>query len=291
MTELELVLDVKAKLGEGPSWDAEAGRLFWVDIEGFHLHAYDPQTGQDTVYDMGQHIGAVAPYEKDRVVVALREGLQVYNLITGELDLIHDPEKGREDNRFNDGKCDPAGRFWAGTMSLEGKDKQGALYCLEDGKVSTIFTEVTISNGLGWSPDHKTMYYIDTPTRRVDQFDYDKKTGTLSNRRTAVDFPSDVGFPDGMTVDAEGMIWIAHWGGSQVSRWNPNTGKLLSRIEIPAEQVTCCCFGGKDLDELFITTARNGLSKEQLEKTPHAGGLFRIKPGVKGMPTYRYKQK
>lgn len=291
MTELELVLDAKAKLGEGPSWDAEAGLLFWVDIEGFGLHAYDPLTGQDTVYDIGQHIGAVVPYEKERVIVALREGYHVYNLHTGELELIHDPEEGRKDNRFNDGKCDPAGRFWAGTMSLEGKDKQGALYCLEDGEVSTIFTEVTISNGLGWSPDHKTMYYIDTPTGKVDRLDYDEKTGALSNCRTAVDFPEDVGFPDGMTVDAEGMIWIAHWGGSQVSRWNPNTGKMLSRIEIPAEQVTCCCFGGQDLDELYITTARNGLSEEQLKKNPHAGGLFRIKPGVKGMPTFRYKQK
>ncbi|MEF3352354.1 SMP-30/gluconolactonase/LRE family protein [Paenibacillus sp. GYB006] len=291
MAELELVLDAKAKLGEGPSWDAEAGRLFWVDIEGFKLHAYDPQTGEDTVYDIGQHIGAVVPYEKERVIVALREGYHEYNLHTGELELIHDPEAGRKDNRFNDGKCDPAGRFWAGTMSLEGKDKQGAFYCLEDGEVSTIFTEVSTSNGLCWSPDHKTMYYIDTPTGKVDRLDYDEKTGELSNRRTAVDFPENVGFPDGMTVDAEGMIWIAHWGGSQVSRWNPETGKMLSHIEIPAEQVTCCCFGGQDLNELYITTARNGLSAEQLKKTPHAGGLFRIKPGVKGMPTFRYKQK
>lgn len=292
MAELELILDAKAKLGEGPSWDAEAGRLFWVDIEGFVLHTYDPETGQDRVYDMGRHIGAVVPFEKDRVVVVLRDGYHFYNLTTGEFELIHDPEVDRDDNRFNDGKCDPAGRFWAGTMSLEGKNKQGALYCLNtDGQVKTICTEVSTSNGLGWSPDYKAMYYIDTGTGKIDQFDYDVMSGELSNRRTAVEFPKDAGFPDGMTVDAEGMIWVAHWGGSQVSRWNPHTGRMLSSIDVPAEQVTCCCFGGKDLDELYITTARNGLKEEQLAKTPHAGGLFRIKPGVKGMPTFRYQQK
>ncbi|WP_211747589.1 SMP-30/gluconolactonase/LRE family protein [Paenibacillus sp. Marseille-Q4541] len=291
MAELELVLEAKAKLGEGPSWDAEAGRLYWVDIEGFKLHAYEPETGKDTVYEIGQHIGAVVPYEKDRVVIVLREGFHFYNLDTGELELIHDPENGRHDNRFNDGKCDPAGRFWAGTMSLEGKDKQGSLYCLEkDGEVRTVFTDVTTSNGLGWSPDHKTMYYIDTQTGKVDQYDFEVASGSVSNPRVAADFEHQDGFPDGMTVDAEGMIWVAHWGGSQVSRWNPNTGKLLSRIEVPAKQVTCCCFGGKDLDELYITTARTGLDEEQLANTPHAGGLFRVKPGVKGMPTFRYKQ-
>ncbi|MFD2700052.1 SMP-30/gluconolactonase/LRE family protein [Paenibacillus shunpengii] len=290
MTEVELVIDAKARLAEGPSWDAEEKRLYWVDIEGYKLHIYDPSSGRDTVHEVGQHIGAVVPYDRDRVMVALKSGFHRYDLASGKLTLLHNPESHRDDNRFNDGKCDPNGRFWAGTMSLTDKKNQGALYCLmNDGQIKTVLTEVSLSNGLGFSPDHKKMYYIDTPTGRIDQFDFDLDTGEISNRVTLFSLPEGTGFPDGLTVDAEGMIWVAHYGGSQVSRWDPNTGSLIQHIEVPASNVTSCCFGGEELDELYITTARNGLKEEQLLKTPHAGGVFRVKPGVKGQPTYRYK--
>ncbi|MCM3783018.1 SMP-30/gluconolactonase/LRE family protein [Neobacillus mesonae] len=290
MAELELVIDAKATLGEGPSWDAEEKRLFWVDIEGHKLHSYKPDTGQDTMYEVGQQIGAVVPFEDNRVIVALKKGFHIYDLATGSLTLIGNPESDRDDNRFNDGKCDPEGRFWAGTMSLSDKKNQGSLYCLtNEGQIKTVLKGVSLSNGLGFSPDNKLMYYIDTPTGNVDQFDFNADTAELSNRRTIFSLPEGTGFPDGMTVDAEGMVWVAHYGGSQVSRWNPHTGEQLESIKVPAEQVTSCCFGGEDLGELYITTARNGLSEDKLAATPHAGGLFRVRPGVKGQPTYRYK--
>lgn len=290
MTEVELVIDAKARLAEGPSWDAEEKRLYWVDIEGFKLHIYEPDSGRDTVHEMGQHIGAVVPYDRHLVMVALKNGFHLYDLAAGKLTLLLNPESHRDDNRFNDGKCDANGRFWAGTMSLTDKKNQGALYCLlNDGHVRTVLTEVSLSNGIGFSPDHKKMYYIDTPTGRIDQFDFDLDSGEISNRKSLFSLPEGTGFPDGMTVDAEGMIWVAHYGGSQVSRWNPDTGSLIQHIEVPASQVTSCCFGGEDLDELYITTARNGLSEDKLVETPHAGGVFRVRPGVKGQPTYRYK--
>ncbi|MEM3844841.1 MAG: SMP-30/gluconolactonase/LRE family protein, partial [Candidatus Parvarchaeota archaeon] len=181
------------------------------------------------------------------------------------------------------------GRFWAGTLNLEEKDPLGALYKIErNHSVTKMVDKVTISNGIAWSPDNRIMYYIDSPTKRVDAFDYDVESGTISNRRTVVEIPDNSGVPDGMTSDSEGMIWIAHWGGWKVSRWNPYNGKLIEVVNVPVERVTSCVFGGDNLDELYITTARRGLSKKDLRKQPNAGGIFRYKTHTKGMPTYFY---
>ncbi|MDO7905894.1 SMP-30/gluconolactonase/LRE family protein [Paenibacillus sp. JX-17] len=283
------MIDAKAELGEGPCWDAERGRLLWVDIEGFNLHVFDPETGRNDTYHIGQYVSAVVPYQGDEVLVTLAEGFHRLNLANGELIKLVDPEQKKPRNRFNDGKCDPAGRFWAGTMSLDGVQGEGALYCLEpDGRLRMMLDGVSTSNGLGWSLDAATMYYIDTPTRRVDQFDYNLDKGNLAHRRPVIRLTEEMGYPDGMTMDAEGMLWIAEWGGGRVGRWNPSTGQLMSVIELPADQVTSCCFGGAELDELYITTARSGLSAERLEETPLAGALFRVKPGVKGLLSTPY---
>jgi sugar lactone lactonase YvrE len=189
-------------------------------------------------------------------------------------------------NRFNDGKCDLTGRFWAGTMDIEERRASGALYFLERNKVRRVLGGVTISNGLGWSPNNDTMYYIDTPTRRVCAFDYNAETGKVKDRRTVVDFnPDQQGSPDGMAVDTEGKMWVAHWGGSRVTRWNPATGRPLDAVILPVSQVTSCCFGGRNLDELYITTARTGLDREALLRQPLAGGVFRVKTGLRGLPT------
>ncbi|GGH59198.1 regucalcin-like protein [Paenibacillus silvae] len=292
MSKVTVVVDTPALLGEGPSWDAENNRLLWVDIEGFKVHAFDPATGQDQVYDVGEHVGAVVPYRGSEVLVALRTGFYTYDLITGELQAIADPEQDKTTNRFNDGKCDANGRFWAGTMSLNNEQKAGSLYCLEEGQpVRTMVQHVSTSNGLGWSPDRQFMYYIDTPTRSVDRFAFDLASGTISNRTSIISVPEEMGFPDGMTVDAEGMLWVAHWGGGRVTRWNPETSELLQQIEVPADQVTSCCFGGPDLEELYITTARIGIKEERLQETPQAGSLFVVKPGVKGQETHAYGRK
>ncbi|MFB8373471.1 SMP-30/gluconolactonase/LRE family protein [Paenibacillus taichungensis] len=289
MSDLNIAVHTPALLGEGPSWDAEHNRLLWVDIESYKVHVYIPATGEDRTYDVGEHVGAVVPYHGDEVVVALRSGFHTYNLLTGDLQPIEDPEKGKDNNRFNDGKCDALGRFWAGTMSMNNESKAGAFYCLEEGQpVRTLFRDVSTSNGLGWSPDQRKMYYIDTPTRSIDRFDFDLAAGVITNRTSVIAIPEEFGYPDGMTVDSEGMLWVAHWGGGRVTRWNPHTAELLQQIEVPADQVTSCCFGGPDLEDLYITTARIGIQEERLMETPNAGSLFVIKPGVKGQKTYAF---
>lgn len=285
--ELKLVIDAKAALGEGPCWDDVNKVLYWVDIHGQNLHRYDPATDDNTTYHIGLYIGAAVPSQSGGVVLALQHGFYKFYPESEELKAIVDPESHLPNNRFNDGKCDKAGRFWAGTMHVDGKDKQGALYCLDtDYEVRTMIKDVGISNGLAWSLDHRTMYYIDTPTRQVSAFDYDEETGTIANRRAVIHFDDDRGSPDGMCIDEEGMLWIAEWGGYQVGRWNPDTGELLEVIPIPAAQVTSCAFGGENLDHLYITTAAIG--QEDKADQPFAGGLFMIKTKVKGVKTYAF---
>lgn len=287
---LELIADAQLTLGEGPSWDAENGLLYWVDIEQYRVYTYDPAKGELRHRDVGQYVGAVAPRQGGGLVMALQHGFYTYDPATDTTKLIAEPEAHLPNNRFNDGKCDPAGRFWAGSMSLVGESGTGKLYRLDsDGTATPMVDGVSCSNGLAWSPDQQTMYYIDTPTMQVVAYTYDIDTGDIRDSRTAVRFERGMGAPDGMTIDAEGMLWIAHWGGWRVSRWNPNTGEKLTEIAVPAAHVTSCVFAGTDLTELYITTARTGLDAAALEQQPQAGGIFRVKTDVKGMPTYSYQ--
>ena len=188
--------------------------------------------------------------------------------------------------RMNDGKCDPAGRFWAGSMAYTGDKGAGKLYRLDpDLSLHTVLDSVTISNGLVWTSNNSTFYYIDTPTGRVDAYDYDHGAGNISNCRTAVEIPDGQGGPDGMTIDSEDMVWVAHWGGGCVTRWNPQTGELLETVEVPgARQITSCALGGANLDDLYITSASIGLDDEGLAEQPNAGKLFRVKVKAKGVP-------
>jgi len=206
--------------------------------------------------------------------------------------MLSDPEQDRPENRFNDGKCDPAGRFWAGTMlngAGESDPPHGSLYSLDaHHHVQHRLSGVRISNGICWSPDKTTMYFVDSPNRWVDAFDYDDATGAIGNRRVAVTVPREYGMPDGMTIDAEGMLWVAGWGGGQVSRWDPATGKFLETIAVPASQSSACAFGGPNLDELYITSARIGLDAATLAHEPHAGSLFVARPGVKGTEAFEF---
>jgi sugar lactone lactonase YvrE len=285
----ELILDARAKLGEGALWDARRQVLYWVDILKNALHVYDPLAQADRVIDVGQYAGTVVPRRAGGVMLALQHGFASLDLETEELDLIHDPEPHLPGNRFNDGKCDPAGRFWAGTMALDFTPNAGRLYCLDpDLSVRVVLGNVTISNGIVWRPDHTTMYYIDTPTRQVDAFDYDVETGQIENRRVVVRVPEEMGLPDGMAIDSEGMLWVAQWEGYGVSRWDPATGRLLQSVDVPVGQVTSCAFGGENLDQLYITTARVELSAEQLKAQPLAGGLFRADVGVTGLPAFEF---
>lgn len=289
MSELELVVDARAELGEGPSWDAKRKQLYWVDITGERIHTFDPQTGKNSTFELDQPVGMVVPAADGGWIAALKNGF--YRLSEDGQTRTHlgDPESDLPDNRFNDGKCDASGRLWAGTMSMSGESQAGALYTLEtDGTIVKHLDDVTVSNGIAWSPDNRTMYYIDSPTRRIDAFDFDLESGRIKNRRVVIEFSKEDGTPDGMTIDAEGMIWVAHWGGWKVSRIDPQSERVIDEVPVPVAQVTSCCFGGDQLDELYITTAKIGQSEEQLEKQPHAGGLFRIRTNVKGAPTYVY---
>ncbi len=292
MEKTELLLDAKAIVAESPSWDSKNNLLYWVDIDGKKVHVYNPSTKEDKFVDAGQYVGCIAPKKDDGVILGMHHGIYFFDFKSEKFTFVCDPESDKPDNRFNDGKCDAYGRFWAGTMNLEEKDPLGALYRIDrDHSVTKMVDKVTVSNGIAWNPDNSIMYYIDTRTKSVFAFDYDLKTGSISNRRVAVKIPDGQGSPDGMTSDSEGMIWVAHWGGWRISRWDPRNGKLIEVINIPVEKVTSCVFGGDDLDELYITTASRGLNADGLKKQPHAGGIFKYKTHVRGMSTYAYDEK
>ncbi|WP_281242825.1 SMP-30/gluconolactonase/LRE family protein [Salisediminibacterium halotolerans] len=227
--------------------------------------------------------------ENGGLLLALERGFYFYDLDSNDLTPLGDPEAGIATNRFNDGKCDPAGRFWAGTMALDKAPGNANLYRLNrDHNIEHVLSGVTTSNGLAWDRERALMYYIDTKTKKVQAYDYDDGSGAIANPRTAVTIADGAGSPDGMTIDQEGMLWIALFRGWRVIRVNPATGERLAEIAVPASQVTSCTFGGSSLDELYITTARTGLSEEALKEQPHAGGIFRVQPGVSGMPSYTF---
>ncbi|NUQ66630.1 MAG: SMP-30/gluconolactonase/LRE family protein [Pirellulales bacterium] len=288
MMDAELLLDARAVLGEGALWDASRRRLLWVDIEGREVHIFDPAGGDDVAIDVGQEVGTVVPRARGGLVLGLRRGIALLDPASRELTMLADPESHLPDNRFNDGKCDPAGRFWAGTISHR-RQPDAALYRLDpDLSVRRVLEGVVNSNGLAWSLDARAMYYIDTGTHRIDAFGYDRDTGAIRNRRTVVDVPDAMGKPDGMTIDADGMLWVAHWGGGRVNRWDPGTGRLLSTVLVPASRTTSCAFGGPDLATLYITTARTGMTAEALAAEPQAGALFAVRPGVQGLPAFEF---
>lgn len=287
---MECVLEARALLGEGPVWDVERGILYWVDIERGEVHRFDPGRFEDKAVSLGMRVGAVVPARSGELVVATQDGFGIFDQRKGRLTALANPEADNPDNRFNDGKCDPVGRFWAGTMSMSGRKGAGALYCLDtDASVTRRIEGVSISNGLAWSLDEQTMYFIDSPTRQVVAYDYDADTGEVANERVVVDVPAAEGTPDGMAIDAEGKLWIAMWGGWQVCRFDPGSGRLIESISLPVARVSSCAFGGPNLDWLYITTARKGLREEDLREQPLAGGLFRCRPGVTGTEAYYFE--
>ena len=278
----EILFDVKATLGEGPAWDEKTQTLYWVDILGKRIYA-----GGEVLAELDDYIGCLAPTKNGHLIVGKRASFMDFDPATSQQTvLVTLPESAT--NRMNDGKCDPAGRLIAGTMDMNETDPTGSVYSYDGKSNRVLFREVTISNGMAWSPDHKTFYYIDTPTCEVRAYDYDVKTGEIANRRKAFDVPKSLGWADGMTSDTEGNLWIAMWGGAQVTRWNPNTGQLLEQIPIPALQSSCPVFGGKNRNELYVTSARKGMSESDLNKYPLSGGLFKVETKYEGMPTFEF---
>jgi len=281
--QAELIFDAKAALGEGPAWDSKTQSLYWVDILQKRVYR-----GKDTLAQLDETIGCLAPSTNGALILGMHCAISNLEVGSGHVTILTPLDTEPATNRINDGKCDPAGRFLFGTMDMNEKDASGSLYSFDGKKVTRLLENIRISNGLAWSPDHKTFYYIDTPTREVKAFEYDLATGQIANPCVSIRVPESLGWPDGMTSDTQGNLWIAIWGGAQVTRWNPNTGQLLEQIPIPALQTSSCVFGGKDMNELYITSARAGMSESDLKKYPLSGGLFKVTTNVEGMKTFEF---
>ncbi len=285
--EAELAIDVRARLGEGPLWDDRAGALRWVDIHGRRVHAHRPEDGWHEVVDLPQEVGAIALRDAGGLVLALEDGIWLLDDGAREPRRFAPIEAHDRGTRANDGRVDALGRFWIGTMGHDAEPGRGALYRVDPGgRVATQLADVTISNGLDWSPDGDVLYYVDTPTQRVDRLCHDPSSGALSDRRPFVTIDPADGSPDGLTVDAEGGVWVALWGGGAVRRYSP-AASLELVVRVPVPQVTSCAFGGDGLDELWITTAWDGLSEKERARAPH-GAVFLCRPGVAGRRQHRF---
>lgn len=279
-----LFLKMEAALGEGPIWNHETDELYWVDIEGKFLHILDPASKDNRSWPTPSRIGTVVPINDTLAIVALQNGTYLIHTKTGDLTFHAAVDSSNAETRLNDGKSDPMGRLWVGSMQMPQDRPGGNLFMVEgNGNVTEKLDSITISNGIVWTADKKTMYYIDTPEGTIQAFDYENQTGELSNERTAVVIDEELGQPDGMAIDEEGKLWVGLWNGNSIVRFDPETGALLSQVQVPAHNVTACAFGGRDLDSLFITTARLDMTAEELETYPDAGSIFVYVPGVKGV--------
>lgn len=271
----EVAVRERAELGEGPTWDPAAGRLIWVDILSSRVHTYDPSTGRRTVMATGQHVGAAKPRAGGGLVVVLRDGTGLYDADGAFSWLVHDPVPGR---RGNDAAVAPDGALWVGTMRYDEAEGGGTLSRIApDGTVRRVPDEVTVSNGTGWSPDGRLMYYTDTPTRRIDVFDVVGER--VVNRRPFATVERGAGWPDGLTVDAEGCVWAALWDGAAIRRYTPD-GRLDRVVELPVRRPTACAFGGPVLRDLYVSTARTGLAAPH----PLSGSLLVLPDAGQGLP-------
>ncbi|MEO3808299.1 SMP-30/gluconolactonase/LRE family protein [Sphaerisporangium sp. B11E5] len=284
----EVWLEVSGVHLEGVVWDDAAGLVRFVDIPRGKVFHADPATAEAGVVDLPAPVTAVHP-TTDPATLLIADGDGMALVSGGAVtERLAAPLAGRPEIRMNDGNVDPAGRYLAGSMAYDVTPGAACLYRLNrDRSLDTVLTDVTIGNGLDWSPDGTLCYFVDTPTRRVDLFDYDVATGELSGRRVFADTSGVPGMPDGLTVDAGGGVWVAFWGGSRVVRYAPDGG-LDQTVHLPVTQVTSCAFGGPDLDQLYITTSTETLSPEALRRQPAAGAIFRAEPGRRGLPANRF---
>lgn len=278
---IDVLINLHARLGEGPRWDHRCGLLAWVDILGGHVHLTDPRSGTTTASSVGADVGALALYGEDGYLLAIRNGFAVLGSdgIEDFSEVFDDPGL-----RMNDGAVDPRGRFVAGSMARDARPEMGSVYQRNvDGSVRTLFDGVTISNGLAWTAGGDRMYYVDSAVHRIDVIDYDVATGDVLRRRPWVDVPEAEGTPDGIAIDSEDCLWVALWDGGQIRRYSPE-GRVIRKIDLPVPRVTACAFGGPDLDSLFITTAAVGRGAS-IDDGGLDGALFVVDPGCTGVPS------
>lgn len=270
-------------LGEGPYWHADKKSFFWVDIEEGVLYQHELATKENKTRKFDHRLTLVVEGKGDQLILALDRKIARYDLVTEKLEWLAEVEKDEKLNRFNDGKCDAKGRLWAGTLNRKFIEGSAAFYMIgTDLKVKKQLEKISVSNGLAWTEDNKTMYYIDSPTHEVKAFHFDLEKGEIEFDRVAVKIPDGMGTPDGMTIDRDGNLWVAHYGGSGVYCWNPSNGELVHKIELPVQNATSCTFGGEDLDHLLITTASENLTEEQRKEFPQSGDTFLVKTNTQG---------
>ncbi len=293
MKNLRCVADVKNTLGEGPVWDDLSAHLYWLDITERTLFRFSPQSGEVSSWETPSEFGSFAFRKKGPgIIAAAKDEVLLFDPDSGKQERLVALESDLPENRMNDGKCDAAGRFWCGSIH-EISDPAlrrpiASVYRVDpDHSVVRVLGDIKTSNGFAWSPDNGTMYFADTPTQIVSAFDYDLATGALSNRRTFAEVPKSTGRPDGAAVDVEGCLWSGHFAGGRVTRYAPD-GSVVDVIALPVSNVTSCAFGGADLSTLYITTAREDLSEQELETQPEAGGLFAVDLEVGGFKMHRY---
>ncbi|MEX0808585.1 MAG: SMP-30/gluconolactonase/LRE family protein [Dongiaceae bacterium] len=287
----ECVVDIRSEVGETPIWDEAAGVLYWIDCLAPAVHRFRPRDDSDEIVPLlidSGHVGAIALVEGGGFLVLAGSGLWLYPA-DGERRLLAKPDEDRPQNVVNDGKCDPQGRFWFGTMHNQSKEESGRLFRYDSKRGLVPMDEgFSCSNGMGWSPDGRTMYFVDMMPGRILAYDFDGKTGSILKRRVFAQVSKDEGIPDGLAVDNDGGVWVAHWDGWCLSHYAPD-GKRIAKIDLPVQRPTCPAFGGADMRDLYVTSAAMDISADQLAKGPLAGSLFRLRADVAGPKAVRFK--
>ena len=286
-TDIECVLQWPATVGESPVWHPDEKRLYWIDIQRKMIHRFNPASKTNESFLLPEIVTCIALRAQGGLILTLEKSFALFDPATGHLEKITSVEENLPANRFNDGKCDPQGRFWAGTMDAKDwKRPSGNLYRMDaDRRVALMQTQVICSNGSGWAPDGRTMYYTESFRYAIFAYDFEPETGSISNRRTFAEIDeTSGGFPDGMTVDAEGCVWSNIVGLGRIARYDPK-GKVERIVELPVPRATDCTFGGPNLETLYITSARETMTLKQLEEAPLSGSLFAIHTGIRGLPS------
>jgi len=289
MDKLSHIPNSKSILGEGPLYNELENSLYWTDIKDRKIYKYDLKTKETNAYAFNKAIGSFAFTQDNKLIATTNDGYEYLNLENNETTIINNPEENLPGNRFNDGKCDKNGRYFAGTMDNNEEEIKGSLYCLDGNTIEKKETDLFISNGLGWNKNSTKFYLTDSPKRVIYVYDYDLETGTLSNKQVFANIDEKYGYPDGLCVDDEDHIWSAHWYGWRVTRYKPD-GSIDKVYSLPVPKVTSCNFGGVDLKTLYITTAAFGLSERELEDAPLSGHTFILETNVKGQQPNLFKQ-
>jgi sugar lactone lactonase YvrE len=287
--QLQQVADTRDRLGECQIWSAEENALYWIDVRGPRIHRKNFTTGVIDSWAMPELVGCIALRESTPgLIVALRSGVALFDPGSGSFDMLAAPHAGQPQMRFNDAKCDRQGRFWVGSMDDVGRGPVGMLYRFEAGVFTPVISGIAVPNSLSWSLDGTTMYFADGIEPVIWAYPFDTATGALGERRIFTRLPGDAGIPDGATVDSENFVWSAHYGGNVVTRYAPD-GRIDRVVPVPVSQPTSCAFGGENLATLFVTTASQRLSPEQLASQPLAGALLSLEAGVFGCPEPRFR--